>query len=151
MKPALVPMLLAAAALAAASPSAAQNTYQQQIRSQLLRHSERVRGIGYNADREPVYGSLNDDDNDQKAVMLQAGNRYVMIGVCDEDCSDIDLRLFAPDGTKIIEDIETDDYPTLQFTAPVTGTYRVSVEMATCRSNPCYWGMQVYHGSGGGK
>lgn len=149
MKTALVPALLAAAALAAASPATAQNTYQQQIRSQLLRHSERVRGIGYSADREAVFGSLNDDANDQKAVMLAAGGRYVIISVCDEDCSDIDLRLFAPDGTKIIEDIETDDYPTLQFTAPLTGTYRLSVEMATCRQNPCYWGLQVYAASGG--
>ena len=150
MRVVLVPALLAAAALAATTPAAAQNSYQQQIRAQLGRHSASVLQHGYVADREPVYGSLNDDDNDQKAVTLTAGRRYVVIGVCDEDCSDIDLRLFAPDGTKIIEDIETDDYPTIQFTAPVTGTYRLSVEMATCRTNPCYWGAQVY-AAGGGK
>ena len=150
MKAALVP-LLAAAALAAATPAAAQNTYQQQIRRQLATHASNALSHGYAADREPVYGSLNDDANDQKAVTLTAGTRYVIIGVCDNDCTDIDLRLFAPDGTKIIEDIETDDYPTIQFTAPVTGTYRLSVEMAVCNTNPCYWGAQVYAAGGGGK
>ncbi|MDO8665786.1 MAG: hypothetical protein Q7J79_04190 [Gemmatimonadales bacterium] len=142
-------MLLAAAALAAASPAPAQNTYQQTVRAELMRRSAGARQAGYSADRETVFGSMNDDANDQKAVMLAAGGRYVIIAVCDEDCSDIDLRLWAPDGTKIHEDIETDDYPTLQFTAPLTGTYRLSVEMATCSQNPCYWGMQVYAASGG--
>lgn len=144
MKPALVSALLAVAALAAASPATAQQSYQQQIRAQLARHSARILELGYVADREPVYGALNDDDSDQKAVTLRAGGRYVIIGVCDEDCSDVDLRLYAPNGAKIIEDIETDDYPTLQFTASAAGTYRLSVEMATCRQNPCYWGVQVY-------
>lgn len=148
MKAALVSALLAAAALAAGSPATAQNTYQQQIRAQLARRAANALQHGYTADREPVYGALNDDDSDQKAVTLRAGAHYVIIGVCDEDCSDVDLRLYGPDGTKIIEDIETDDYPTLQFTAPVTGTYRLSVEMATCRQNPCYWGVQVYAGGG---
>lgn len=150
MKAVLIPALLAAAALAAATPAAAQNNYQQTVRAELLRRSANARQQGYAADREPVFGSLNDDANDQKAVTLTAGRRYVIIGVCDQDCTDIDLRLFAPDGTKIIEDIETDDYPTLQFTAAVTGTYRLSVEMAVCNTNPCYWGSQVYAAGGGG-
>jgi hypothetical protein len=135
--------LLAATTLAA-RPAAAQNTYQQQIIRQLAAHSENPRQHGYSADRGPIFGQLNDNASDQMRVNLRGGVRYAIIGVCDEDCTDIDLRLYAPDGTKLDEDIALDDYPTLEFVAPVTGQYRLSVEMATCNTNPCYWGVQIY-------
>lgn len=147
MRTALVSAVVAT--LVGVAPAVAQNTYQQQIRNQLSRHSENARSHGYNSDRDPIYGSLADDANDQLRINLNGGTRYVIIGVCDNDCSDIDLRLFAPDGTKVIEDIATDDYPTLEFVAPTTGVYRLSVEMANCRQSPCYYGVQVYSAGGG--
>ncbi len=145
MKAALAPALLAAAlAAATARTAAAQNTYQQQIQSQITNHTQTLRQQGYNPERELITGSLNDDASEQMRLNLQGGTRYAIIGVCDNDCSDVDLRLWAPDGTKVDEDILTDDYPTLEFVAPVTGVYRLSVEMAVCRTNPCYWGVQVF-------
>jgi hypothetical protein len=143
MKTAVV-AALAASLVGLAAPLGAQNQYQQQIRAQLMRHSENARQHGYAADREPIYGQLNDDAAESLRIPLTGGVRYAIIGVCDEDCSDIDLRLWAPDGTKISEDIAVDDYPTLEFVAPASGTYRLSVEMANCSQNPCYWGVQVY-------
>lgn len=145
MKAALAPALLAAAlAATTARTAAAQNTYQQQIRTQMANHTQTVRGQGYSPERELITGSLNDDASEAMRLNLQGGTRYVIIGACDNDCSDVDLRLWAPDGTKVDEDILTDDTPILEFVAPVTGVYRLSVEMATCRQNPCYWGVQVF-------
>ena len=145
MKAALVPALLAAALGAAATTSAAaQNTYQQQIRSQMANHTQTVRQQGYSPERELITGSLNDDASEGMRLNLQGGTRYVIIGACDNDCSDVDLRIWAPDGTKMDEDILTDDTPILEFVAPVTGQYRLSVEMPSCRQNPCYWGVQVF-------
>ena len=122
----------------------AQNSYQQQIRNQLRTASDTVRQHGYTADREPMMGSLNASANEAMMVNLQGGVRYAIVGVCDNDCTDVDLRIWDPSGTKLAEDILTDDTPVLEFTATVTGQYRLSVEMATCRTNPCYWGVQVY-------
>jgi hypothetical protein len=142
------PVLVAALALALgcvlASDALAQNSYQQQIRSQLATASNTIREHGYAADREPMMGSLNASASESMMVNLQGGVRYSIVGVCDNDCTDVDLRIWAPDGTKLAEDILTDDTPVLEFTATVTGQYRLSVEMATCSTNPCYWGVQVY-------
>lgn len=132
------------AALGMTSVLNAQNAYQQQIRSQLTRHSQEARQNGYSADRDPVYGQLADDASESLRIPLTGGRRYAIVGVCDEDCSDIDLRIYSPDGTKLAEDIAVDDYPTVLFVAPVSGTYRLSVEMANCRNAPCYWGVQVF-------
>jgi hypothetical protein len=73
----------------------------------------------------------------------------VILGVCDNDCSDVDLRLYGPDGSTVIQDLATDDHPTLNFTAPSTGNYRLEVIMATCRQSPCYYGVQLFGGGTG--
>ena len=127
-----------------ATQAAAQNTYQQQIRTQLQTASTTVKDHGYAADREPMMGSLASAANESMMVNLDGGVRYAIVGVCDNDCSDVDLRIWAPDGTKLAEDIQTDDTPVLEFTATVTGQYTLRVEMAACSTNPCYWGVQIF-------
>jgi hypothetical protein len=143
-RPVVAVALTLALGCAVATQAGAQNSYQQQIRNQLATASDTVRAHGYSADREAMMGSLNASAKETMMVNLQGGARYAIVGVCDNDCSDVDLRLWAPDGNKLAEDILLDDTPVLEFTATVTGQYRLSVEMATCRTNPCYWGVQVY-------
>jgi hypothetical protein len=142
--PVVAAVLTLALGCALAAEAAAQNSYQQQIRTQLQTASNSIRGNGYSADREPMMGSLNAAAKEGMMVNLQGGVRYAIVGVCDNDCTDVDLRIWAPDGAKLAEDILTDDTPVLEFTATVTGQYRLSVEMATCSTNPCYWGVQVF-------
>ena len=43
-----------------------------------------------------------------------------------------------------------DDHPVVEFTAGTSGQYRANVIMATCNTNPCYYGVQVYARAGGG-
>ena len=83
-------------------------------------------------------------------MLFRSGRSYIILGVCDNDCSDVDLRLYGPDGSTVIQDLATDDHPTLSFTAPSTGNYRLEVIMATCRQSPCYYGVQLFGGSSTG-
>jgi hypothetical protein len=144
--------VLGAAVLAAAValPATAQNTYQQQIIRQLTAAATAVQSQGYNADRAPVMGSLNDDMQEGVLLQLTAGMRYAILGVCDNDCTDVDLRVFDPMGNLMGEDMLVDDRPVVEFVAPSTGQYRATVIMATCNTNPCYYGVQVYARGGGG-
>ena len=142
--PAVAAFLTLALGCALATEATAQNSFQQQVRNQIQTASNTIREHGYSADRDPITGSLNSAANESMMVNLQGGTRYAIVGVCDNDCSDVDLRIWDPNGTKLAEDIQTDDTPVLEFTATVTGQYRLSVEMATCRTNPCYWGVQVF-------
>ena len=137
-------LLVVALGFATATEALAQNTFQQQVRTYLTRAASGVVQQGYSADRDPVTGSLNGGARESMMINLTGGTRYALVGVCDNDCTDVDLRIWDPSGTKLAEDILVDDTPVLEFTATTTGQYRVSVEMATCSTNPCYWGFQVF-------
>ena len=87
--------------------------------------------------------SLNDDATESVSVPLDAGTSYKIVGVCDEDCSDLDLTLFAG-STKLDEDVLDDDVPILDAKPSSSGTYRISVTMAACKSSPCRYGIAIY-------
>jgi hypothetical protein len=144
-------LLVSGIAAAVTTVAAAQNTYQQQITNQLTRAASAISGQGYVADRAPVMGSLNDDANEGVLIQLNAGARYAILGVCDNDCTDVDLRIFDPMGNQLDQDLEVDDTPVLEFVASSSGQYRVQVLMATCNQNPCYYGVQVFVRGAGGK
>ena len=75
---------------------------------------------------------------------LRAGVRYTVVGVCDTDCVDLDLRVHAPDGDEVLdEDVSTDDVPVLTFTATRDGPHPVAVIMAECRADLCYFAVRV--------
>ncbi len=138
----------AACALLGASlialPAEAQNSWQQVVNAQLATHSNTLRNNGFNAMAQPITGSLNDDADMGTPIALNAGMEYAIIGVCDQDCRDVDLRIFGPDGAMIVDDLALDYHPVLHFSATSTCQYRLVIMMANCTANPCYWGVQVF-------
>lgn len=135
---------LLAAALVTAGQLEAQS-YQQVVQNELAGLAGRAREQGFRTQvGQTITGTLNHGTQTGLSITLVGGGSYVVFAACDQDCTDIDLRLFAPDGQMIGEDIETDDRPVIIFTAPTSGAYRLQVMMATCSQNPCYWGAQVF-------
>jgi hypothetical protein len=116
----------------------------ESIRNQLTQANQIAQGQGYSPIGEPATGAIQDDTQEDVAVNLTSGGNYLMVGVCDQDCSDVDLRLIAPDGNEIEQDVLADDTPVLEFRAPATGQYRARVIMATCDQNPCAYGVALY-------
>src|SRR3954453_8940105 len=55
----------------------------------------------------PSIRSLREDATAGHTLQLDGGVRYQLIGVCDNDCSDFDLRLFDPQGRMVAEDVLT--------------------------------------------
>jgi hypothetical protein len=99
---------------------------------------------GLRRTHEPYIGSLRADATTNHGVQLIGGTSYQIIGVCDNDCSDFDLRLFDPDGREVASDVLTDDTPVLSVTPSRSGTYTVRAIMVTCTSEPCRYGIGVY-------
>ena len=92
---------------------------------------------------EIYMGELADDGTASLTVSLEAGTDYMIIGVCDEDCTDLDLTLCS--GSRELDtDVEDDDTPIVSVTPTSTATFRVSVSMAACSSSPCRYGVAVY-------
>jgi len=114
----------------------------------VLRQLSTVDGVARNEGMQrlgnPLVGSIAAGSSATLEVNLKAGRRYRLFGVCDNDCSDLDLRLVDPSGTTVAEDVDTDDVPILAHTAQRSGSYRVQVIMARCSANPCRYGVSLY-------
>jgi hypothetical protein len=95
--------------------------------------------------RNQVIGVLEDGATSYIEVSLQEGVQYFFAGACDQDCEDLDLRLYlAEDFEEVASDVATDDVPLLTFSAPSSGAYLLGVDMAECSESICYYGFRVY-------
>ena len=73
-----------------------------------------------------------------------SGVEYMIMGVCDADCDDLDLTLTDPDGNEITSDALNDAYPVLLFTAPASGAHILWVTMYDCSVSPCSFGYKTF-------
>ena len=89
-------------------------------------------------------GSLADDAEARHGIQLTAKTQYALLGVCDEDCEDLDLVILDPTGQTIGQDEATDDSPIVNFTAKTAGRYQVVARMADCDAAPCAYGVAAF-------
>ena len=140
----LVLPCLAVAALLVPAAATAQNQWQRTVRSQVSQHDGFLSDRGYAMSGDVYDGKLNDDYYQDLTIKLQPGTSYAFMGVCDEDCRDIDLRLYDPSGNEVASDLREDDWPIVMVTPSYSGTYQVRVVMASCSKDPCYYGIGVF-------
>jgi hypothetical protein len=137
---------LAAAAILAvgALPAVAEaQSHAQVVWNQLNTLFERSQSDGYGS-RNYIVGRMDDDASDSWTVTLQGGMTYRIVGACDADCDDVDIEVFENDKS-IVKDILADDIPIVNFTASSTSRYTIKVSMASCKANPCFWGIGIFY------
>jgi hypothetical protein len=128
---------------------AAAQDWRELVLRQLDKGGETVRTLGQTdaniLSRNQVIGMLKDGGTSYFEVSLEGGISYLFTGACDQDCSDLDLRLVRSADFEVVEsDVETDDVPVIIFTAPSTALYLVGVDMADCSEDICYFGFRSY-------
>jgi len=128
---------------AAAAP-AHQDEWVAQVRRLLQQAGRTFEQRGYSMTHQIYTGSLNNRTSEFVTLRLDVGTQYQIMGACDEDCSDLDMTLYSPNGDEIDTDVEMDDFPIVSVEAPRSGTYRVKVVMATCTAEPCRYGVGVF-------
>ncbi len=69
---------------------------------------------------------------------LRRGQTYVILGACDQDCTDVDLFLEDGSGTQIGQDTATDDYPIITVTPGRDGPFTARIALVNCSVEPCY-------------
>lgn len=147
-------MLTGAASLAAAlcltiTPAAAQTgdatAFEEQVRKYLVEAAVQQGSDGYRLDdAQPVFlQALEASKSRLWTVRLQAGVSYRIVGVCDDDCSDLDMELYDDEGKFVANDIATDDIPWTDVTPLRSGVFTSRVWLANCTSEPCYVGAMV--------
>jgi hypothetical protein len=93
-------------------------------------------------------GALPNGGSASLTISLRAGTSYAVVGVCDQDCTDMDLALFDASGNLIGADYEVDDVPLVAVVPTQTGTFRLDVTMPACSIAPCAWGVIVFRSGG---
>lgn len=78
----------------------------------------------------------------QMANIQAPGGEVMFIGVCDENCGDLDLIVRDASGRELGRDFEPDDVPIVIIDG-TAGTYTVEVSMADCTGR-CHWGVGVF-------
>lgn len=129
------------AALLFAAPAHAQPDI---IRTQLDSASVLVGNQGFTLQDDIVTGSLRQGANEDFELELQGGMSYVIIGVCDGDCSDLDLALTTASGADVDSDYLEDDIPMVEVVVERSQTYNLKVLMPACSVEPCAYGVGVY-------
>ncbi len=146
--------LLAVAALlgvAFVQPRAACAQEEDHYRRQVTGYLEQTRGEliggeGYRQYLQPLIGTLDEGDWKDYWIEVEAGESYAVIGVCDEDCTDVDLEIFNVEGESLDADYLEDDYPLVRARPEGQGSreFRVRVAMAACSTEPCWYAVGVY-------
>ena len=136
---------LSFAALATA-PAVAQvpDPYAQQLAQQLAVADTAQTQHEFSRAAGPFSGGAAQGQGQRFVVTLRAGQAYRVAGVCDSNCSDLDLRLFDPNGALAAQDIAPDDAPVVDITPSVTGGYTIEAGVAQCAEASCFFAFNVY-------
>lgn len=115
-----------------------------QVWGQLTEQSAAAQNNGYKRLNYMIgYLDNGKEPLDNWPVHLAAGSSYLIVGVCDNDCTDVDLSLEAADRSVVASDLLEDDLPMIQFTPNTGATYWLRPTMAVCNVNPCGYGIVV--------
>jgi hypothetical protein len=74
----------------------------------------------------------------------QRGRQIGLVGVCDLDCSDLDLTVRDPRGRVVARDLSVTDRPAVDFTVERPGLYEITVRMYSCDREPCFFVVQSF-------
>jgi hypothetical protein len=124
-------------------PASGQN-YQQQILDRLAQVEQAFVAQGFQRMAEPVSGSLQQTQFYNTPVTLEAGGDYRIIGVCDNDCADLDLFLYDENNNLISQDNATDATPIVSVTPQWSGAFTAQAVMHSCTVQPCYYALVLY-------
>ncbi|MEJ0060058.1 MAG: hypothetical protein WDM79_10975 [Terricaulis sp.] len=91
-----------------------------------------------------IAGALVNAQSDAFEATISIPGEYTVIGVCDLDCSNLDIRVLDEHGGLIAEDTAPDDFPIVELMLSGEATVRVQVTMLACAQEPCYFGANLY-------
>jgi hypothetical protein len=119
------------------------NRWQQQVHGQLQRT---LATLGMRGSARPAAtqaGVLNAEESEAFAVTLSKGVTYSIVGVCDDDCTKLQLVLTTLDHNELATDRGSETFPIIRFTPAETRLFHVKVVMELCQVSPCWYGVAV--------
>ena len=142
--------VLAAAAGAASfvQPARAQDQWAQQIQRLFDKADEQMQSRGYRPNSAIRQGALRAAGSERVTLHVGGGGLTQIMGLCDTDCSDIDLILYDRAGNILDKDLQADDVPIVTWRGG-EADLDLEVRMVKCKTDPCRYGVRAYTKTGG--
>lgn len=140
----MVVRILLVAVLVSVSATLHAQSYATQVWNQLQKAYNDVSDSSSFQLNNYIIGKLADGATDTWTFPLTRGKEYLIVGVCDNDCSDVDLTVKGGNGSVIVKDEEVDDTPVTRFRVTSSGRFTVEVTMADCKDEPCFFGFGLF-------
>lgn len=102
-----------------------------------------LEGIGYSLMDVARTSLLDASGNEVVDINLPPGQEYVVMGVCDNDCLDLDLAVLKG-GLELSKDASTDDWPLVEIVPTGTSGYQIRVTMYACSTPTCGYQLTVW-------
>ena len=118
--------------------------YTQQVLARLSQAQQSFTAQGFQQITQPFSGQLAQGQYQNIPVTLNAGGEYRIVGVCDSDCSDLDLVLYDANNNVVSQDNLTDAVPVVSVQPQVSGQFTAQAVMHTCNVSPCYYALALY-------
>ncbi len=125
--------------------SAQGDRWDQQV-THALEHSVRSLGDrGYRQYGPARSGLLFVDETARIEVPVSGKAEYLVLGVCDDDCTGLQLVIANGTGYEIDAARGPGNSPMVRVVPPILpGTYRITVKMSGCGMSPCHYGVGVF-------
>ena len=88
-------------------------------------------------------GSLRENESASIPLRLRAGVSYRLMGRCDWDCTELDLRLRGPGRATVAEHVEPGAMSGFDVQPQEGGDFTLVVEMVGCLEEPCKWRVEL--------
>ena len=92
----------------------------------------------------PLIGKIKERVEVPFTTRLSSDVSYTILGVCDKNCSDLNLTLKNQKGDKIANDEKQDDISVISFTPAENSDYKITARPDKCTTEKCDFGMVLF-------
>ncbi|MDJ0515762.1 MAG: hypothetical protein QNJ74_05650 [Trichodesmium sp. MO_231.B1] len=92
----------------------------------------------------PLIGKVKERVEVPFTAKLSSDVSYTILGVCDDNCTDLNLTLKNQEGNKIANDEKEDGIPVISFTPTENSDYRITARPDKCVTEKCEFGMVLF-------
>jgi hypothetical protein len=124
--------------------AAAPNQYQQQVLARLSQAQQSFLSQGYQQIGQISTGQLGQGQYQNIPLTLTSAGDFRIVGVCDDDCGDLDLGLYDQSANLVSQDNQPDATPIISVQLQAPQQFTLQVVMHACRNSPCLFALALY-------
>ena len=115
-----------------------------QVYAQLRAIRDRIVPQGFRTTHDLFLGNLGRGGDENIMFNFRKGTTYTIVGVCDNDCRDLDLELYDGNGNRLASDLKANSVPFISVSPSWNARFTVKAIMPSCNNEPCRYGIEVF-------